>query len=644
MTDPAFATSFPPATRAQWRALVEKVLKDVDADTLKSKTHDGIEIEPLYDKSVGGPELRRSGPWRVLQRSDHPDPTEANVLALADLEGGADGLALVFAGAPSARGYGVDIASLDELDRALNGVMLDLIHLRVETAPFRGRHVAALVAALVERRGQSPFGLSIDFGLDPIGDMARTGASPVAWEEMADRLGDLAGALSERGFRRSLVRADARPVHEAGGSQAQELAYAVTTGLAYLRALEAHGFTLDVASEALSFLLVADADEFLTLAKFRAMRRLWARVEDACGLPPKPIRLDAETAWRMTTRRDPFVNMLRGAIAACAAGLGGADGVTVLPFTAALGLPDGFARRMARLTQLILIEESNLGRVADPAAGAGGFEALTTQLAERAWALLQRIESSGGVVTSLTKGSLQADIAKVRVERESAIAARKDPLTGTSEFANLTEAAVAVLAPAPRAGSPRPVAAALSSPAPLPALIEAAHANAALIDAFPLPGAFTCEPLPSKRDAEPFERLRDVSDERLAQTGVRPRVFLANLGPVAAFTARASFAKNFFESGGVEAMTNDGFASHDELIAAFKRSGTKLVCLCSQDDTYEAEGMAIVKALQSAGASVIYVAGRPQKFHEPLREAVRVRFIFAGCDALGMLEEAIKAG
>ena len=205
---------------------------------------------------------------------------------------------------------------------------------------------------------------------------------------------------------------------------------------------------------------MADADEFLTVAKLRALRRLWARVEQACGLEPKPIRLHAETAWRMTTRRDPWVNMLRTTVAAFSAGIGGADAITVLPFTAALGLPDAFARRIARNTQLILLDESNLARVADPAAGAGGFEALTDALCEKAWALFQEIEREGGILESLKGDKLQARIAAVRAQREKAVATRKEPITGTSEFPNIGEADVSVLlcdAPSERALAPPPV-------------------------------------------------------------------------------------------------------------------------------------------------------------------------------------------
>ncbi len=235
--------------------------------------------------------------------------------------------------------------------------------------------------------------------------------------------------------------ADGRIVHNAGGSEAQELAFALASAVSYLRALEASGIPLDAARGMIYFRLAADADQFLTIAKFRAMRKLWARIEEACGLAPKPAFVAAETAWRMMTRRDPAVNMLRATVAVFSAGLGGADAVTVLPHTMALGLPDRFARRVARNTQLILLEESNLAKVADPAAGSGGIEALTRQLCEAAWSQFQEIETAGGAAAALEQGLIQAKVAAVRAEREKNIARRKDALTGTSEFPNLKEAA-----------------------------------------------------------------------------------------------------------------------------------------------------------------------------------------------------------
>ena len=179
------------------------------------------------------------------------------------------------------------------------------------------------------------------------------------------------------GFKGPFAVADGRVIHDAGGSEVQELAFVLAAGVAYLRAIEGAGVALEDAHGMVYARLSADADQFLTMAKFRALRLLWARVEQACGLAPKPLFIAADTAWRMLTQRDPYVNMLRATMATFSAGLGGANAITVLPHTLALGLPDPFARRVARNTQLVLLEESNLAKVSDPAAGSGGIETLT---------------------------------------------------------------------------------------------------------------------------------------------------------------------------------------------------------------------------------------------------------------------------
>ncbi|MFN5682967.1 methylmalonyl-CoA mutase family protein, partial [Bradyrhizobium sp.] len=367
---------------------------------------------------------------------------------------------------------------------------------------------------------------------------------------------------------------------------------------------------LETARDMIYARLAADTDQFLTLAKFRSLRRLWARIEAACGLAPKPLFISGETAWRMLTRRDPYVNMLRATIATFAAGLGGANAITVLPHTAALGLPDAFARRVARNTQLVLLEESNLARVADPAAGAGGIEALTNELSTAAWTLFQEIEKAGGVVAALQAGLIQSKIAAVKQARDANLAKRRDVLTGASEFPNLNEAEVAVDAVAPLA--PQPAAKA--------ALTFAALAPIRLADA--------------------FERLRDRSDALLKSKGQRPAIFLANLGTAADFTARATFARSFFEAGGITAVDGPGGTDPAALADAYRASGAAIVCLCSSDKAYAETAVPVAQALQAAGARHIYLAGRGGEQEAALREAGIGSFVFAGGDALKTLEDA----
>jgi methylmalonyl-CoA mutase len=605
------AAEFPAATREQWRKLVESVLKGAPFDKrLVVKTYDGLAVEPLYGRVADAQPVtgRAPGtPWSTVQRVDHPEPAAANAEALNDLENGATGLALVFAGAVGAYGYGLP-ATEEALARALGDVHLDAgISVELDSGPD-GRDTATRLAALVQRGGIAPGATAIRFGIDPIGAAAAHGGSRLPWSGLAPMFNAAISDLTRQGFRGPFACADGRLVHNAGGSEAQELAYVLAVAVAYLRALEASGGALDAARAMVYFRLSADADQFLTIAKFRALRKLWARVEEACGLEPVPPFIAAETAWRMMTKRDPYVNMLRATIAVVAAGLGGADAITVLPFTLALGLPDRFARRIARNTQLILLEESNLARVADPSAGSGGIEQLTGQLCRAGWSEFQDIERAGGAWGALEQGLIQKKVAAVRDQRLAAVARRKDALTGTSDFPDLAEPPVSVLEVA--------------------AVAPASVAVACRI-----------EPLPRIRLAEPFEQLRDASDRMLARTGARPKVFLANLGKPSDFTARASFAKNFFEAGGIEAIGNDGFASSDEMIAALKASGARLACLCSSDDVYAREAAAAAQALRGAGASV-WLAGRPGALEPALAQAGVSGFVFAGCDALAALRAA----
>jgi methylmalonyl-CoA mutase len=600
-------SEFPSASRENWLRLVRSALKDRPFERLIARTYDGIPIEPLYGRAAGArPVAGRRGPWRVHARIDHPDPAAANAQALHDLENGATGLTLVFAGSAGAYGYGLPGDPVS-IARALEGVQLDAIAVALQTAEPT-RDAADHVAALVKARGHAPDTVDIHFNHDAIGAHSLTGTLPIPFSELMPRFAEHVGLLAKLGFMGPLTLADGRIVHNAGGSEAQELAYVLAVAVAYLRALEGAGTALDQARGMIGFCLSADADQFMTVAKFRALRKLWARVEQTCGLEPKPAFVSAETAWRMLTRRDPWVNMLRTTIAAFSAGIGGADAINVLPFTSAWGLPDGFARRIARNSQLLLLEESNLAKVADQSAGSGGIEDLTEKLCRAAWALFQDIERAGGATAALEQGLIQDKIGKVRSEHEAATAHRKDALIGTSDFPNLAEAPVTVL-------DARPVAA--GQPV----------AN------------FTYPPLRPIRLAEPFEQLRDASDRMLAATGARPKIFLANLGTLPEFTPRATFAKNFFEAGGIEAITSDGFADRNAMIAAFRSSGAKLACLCSADEVYSREAADTAKALHAASATQIFLAGRPKE-QDALRAAGVEAFIFAGCDALAVLQAA----
>jgi methylmalonyl-CoA mutase len=681
--DLRLAADFAPASYDDWRKLVDGVLKGAPFEKLVGKTYDGLKIEPIYRRARDAapiPGRTAASPWQIMQRIDHPDAAVANAQALHDLENGATGLTLIFAGANGAHGFGLE-PTAEAIEKVLDGIFMDAgIALELQIGP-QSRMAAIHVAEYLKRKRVVLAACDVRFGLDPVGAAAVWGASPYAWPEIVPAVTGAIKSLVAMGFEGPFAAADGRVIHDAGGSEVQELAFVLATGVACLRALEDAGVALETAQNMIYARLSADADQFLTMAKFRALRLLWSRIEQACGLGPKPLFIAAETAWRMLTQRDPYVNMLRATMATFSAGLGGADAITVLPHTLALGLPDPFARRAARNTQLVLLEESNLAKVSDPAAGSGGIETLTQQLCEAAWSLFQDIEKAGGVFAALEQNLIQRKAAATRAVREANIARRKEVLIGASEFPNLHEAHVAVLDAKP---------------------VELAPYGEA---------KFKFDALPPIRLAAPFEHLRDRSDQILKDAGSRPKVFLANLGTPADFTARATFAKSFFETGGIEAVeflpasreassssplpsgerstppksdisdfgnnksqtrqrpslmaSGEGALASDRnpspapppsaqerplpmgevmdfaaLAAAFKGSGAALACLCSSDKLYAEHAPAAAAALQAAGARHIYLAARPGEREATLRAAGVNDFVFAGSDALAALREA----
>jgi methylmalonyl-CoA mutase len=594
--------SFDPRSHDDWVGVATKALKTTPFDKLKSTTADGIVIEPIYEGNPAPAPIgaRAAGaPWAIVARIDIPGNRTANAQVLDDLVGGASGLELVTAESPNANGWGLTISCDGCVKTLLAGVHLDLIPIRVD-AGHRSAEVAKLLMAVATEQGKTLDLAVID---DPVGLLAATGRLGAKAEDAI-----AAAAAGAADFPGTALEADGRVWHAAGASEAQELAGLLSTAVTYLRALEAAGLDVADAAAKIGFTAVADQNQFRSIAKLRALTLLWGRVLEACGVAPAAPRLHVETARRMMANRDGFTNMLRTTIAAFAAGVAGAGSVTVLPFTQAIGLPDAFARRVARNTQSILIEESNLHRVADPAAGSGLVDTETEELAELAWALFQAIEAEGGIVAALRSGSFHAKVAVTAKARLDAIAKRREPVTGVSEFPNIAEGAVAVMdlaRPTPRSVTP----------------VE--HV-----------AAFAPRPL-----AEAFEALRDRADA----AGIRPKIFMANLGRIADFTARSTWSKNFFEAGGIAALTNDGFASIEALSAAYKASGAQAAVIASSDAVYEAQAVQAATALADAGCEVLYLAGKPADatVKAGYEGAGVTGFVHVGVDVVATLSDAL---
>jgi methylmalonyl-CoA mutase len=602
------AGGFPAADRNRWRELVAGVLGRAGRTDLPERVEDalrttvatGVTVAPLYTAedagdlptragvpghppfvrgsragavgvtAAGGVDALVPGGWDVRQRHADPDVAATREAIAADLENGVSSLWLVL---------GEGAVPVDALGEVLADVLLDLAPVTVQG----GVPAAEAFLALVEGRTDLAAGGSL--GLDPLGVHATSGReqdlsglAAVARRAMAHDVGRPGPAL------RTVV-VDGTVFADAGATPVEELGCALAAGVAYLRALTDGGLGVDEAFGQLEFRFSATADQFTTIASLRAARRLWDRVGDASGASPaaRAQRQHAVTSDVMVTRHDPWVNMLRTTVACFAAGVGGAEVVTVQPFDAALGLPDAFARRIARNTQSLLVEEGHLARVLDPAGGSWYVESLTESLAQAAWTWFTEIERAGGLPAALSSGLVAERLAAAWAERSQRLATRAEPVTGVSEFPNPAE------------------------------VLPVRRPQAEVLPAGP--GG-----LPRVRAAAAFEELRG----RAEAVEPRPAVYLATIGPVARHAARAGFAANLFQAGGLATPTGDG-------AAGFAAAATTIACLCGTDRDY-AGSAALAAELRAAGATQVWLAGRPEL------EADGVDgYVYAGCDALSAL-------
>lgn len=620
------AADFPAADEAAWLALVDKALKGAPFERLISKTYDGIAIQPLYKEALHPTAKDPAGapgffpftrgalpvrdinlPWDIRQAVRHPDPAEANKQILEDLGGGVSSILLKLD--PSGKA-GVLVRSKEDLKTILAGVDTLVAPVALEAG---ANGLEAAKALLEVEASLSAEELRTAYGLDPIGAAFTLGALPYSLAETATF------AASLKRPKATAITASARAVHDAGGSEAQELGALAAMGVAYVEALTEASLSAAAANATMSFQISVSAEYGLEVAKLRAARRIWSRIMQAWDAKPadSAMRLHVFTGGRMLSQRDPWVNLLRNTAACFAAGVAGADVVTVLPFTEALGHPNTLARRLARNTQIILQEESHIGRVVDPAGGAWSVEAQTEDLAKAGWAFFQQIESRGGIVSTLESGWLQDEIAKVRKARASAIAKRKDGLIGVNEFPQLQEIEPAVEMP------------------DIAMVANKATGSDIAIKSV----AQKFKPLPVWRNSDDFEKLRDAADASVKDE-IYPSVFIATLGPLADHNARVGFAQNLLAAGGVGCVEA---AIGSDPAAAFKASGLATVCICGADKAYAEQATDTAKALKAAGASWVLLAGKPGDNEEAWRAAGVDQFIFAGQDVISALQSVHAA-
>ncbi|MFY2861485.1 methylmalonyl-CoA mutase small subunit [Mycobacterium sp. THU-M104] len=604
---------------ARWRTAVAGVLaKSARRDpaelgaqpehALDTPTYDGFAVRALYTALDELPEPPLPGEWPYVRGGDatrdvdagwkvaeafpkeaFPKPgsgaDDGNAAVLGALTDGVSALLIR---------VGESGVAPDRLAALLAGVYLDLAPVILDAGPDYPAAGDALLGLVDRLEPAARATVSVDLGADPL-SASLGGRKSCTVEQVVAVATRVAG---QRGLRSITV--DGPAFHNLGASAAWELAGSLAAAVAYLRILTESGISVADALRQISFRLAADDDQFMTIAKMRAARRLWARVAEVAGDPEGGAAvLHAETSLPMMTQRDPWVNMLRGTVAAFAAGVGGADTMLVHPFDVAIpggfpGVSAGFARRIARNTQLLLLEESHVGRVLDPAGGSWFVEDLTEELARHAWGHFQTIESRGGFADA--RDYLAEKIAEVAAKRADDIAHRRTAITGVNEFPNLAEDA-------------------------LPQQDSQQH---------------------GKRYAAAFEALRDRSDAHLARTGARPRALLLPLGPLAEHNIRATFASNLLASGGIEAL-NPGPLDAAGVAAAVSDAGSPAVAvICGTDKRYGDEAAAVVAAARSAGVSRVCLAGPERAMGDPKDPAHRPdEYLTAKIDAVQALSDLL---
>ncbi|WP_203567690.1 methylmalonyl-CoA mutase small subunit [Aestuariimicrobium ganziense] len=601
---PEFASGFDTPTRDQWVDAVLKVLnrgrpddKHLDAEAglkrLRSTSVDGLVQEPIYTRDdaveLGYPGVApftrgttlRSGQmdaWDVRALHEDPDAATTRQYVLDDLERGATSVWLR---------VDPDAIQADDVKTALADVLLDLAKVDVSSRTDQAA-AAEAVLAVYEGSDKDHSDLSLNLGLDPIGLAALQGTTPDL-----SGLADWVRRIADYKKSRAIV-VDATTWNNAGAGDVHEVAFALATAVEYVRALVEQGLSADEAFDTINFRVSAGVDQFATIARMRALRRVWNRVGEVfeVSADKRGARQHAVSSWRELTRDDAYVNMLRGTIQCFGAAVGGAEAVTVLPFDTCQGLPTPFSRRVARNTQVVLAEESNIGRVNDPAGGSWFVESLTEQMATRAWQAFQSVEAAGGMAAAVGNGHVTDILSGLVAERAKRLATRSQPLTGVSMFPNPTEIPVEV--------KPRPEA--------------------------PERGGVEWH-----RDAEVFEALRDRTTAAAA-SGNTPAVFLACLGTRRDFGAREGFTKPLLHIAGLATPSSEG-GTPDEIAAQFREAGTKVAVLCSSAKVYPEQAVPVAKALKEAGATRVLLAGNIKELGESGAEAEGV---IDGTVAMGM--------
>ncbi len=618
-----FRDEFPPNAYEEWKKAVVDSLKGADFDkVMRTKTYEGITLDPIYrredimqlgflDNLPGAsPYLRGSDPqrflsegWLVSQSFNEADPPKLNAEILKELNLGVTAVNLKLAHSDDPRGLKID--SLDTLRAVLNGVDLQAAPLFMQLDISESGVLNWLEQYAAEKKIELA-ALTAGVGLDPTGELIRKGYLELPLEESWQKMLEAVRWAVEKAPRVRVISIDATIHEAAGASTVQELGFALSTAIGYLQGLGASGYEVDQVAPLFQVKLSLGANFFLEIAKIRAFRLMWAEMIKAFGgnETSQKIWIHGQTGHFNKSVYDTYVNVLRTATEGFAGVIGGVDSLEIGCFDELVSPPSEFSRRIARNQQIILKEEAHFNKVIDPAGGCYYVEAMTQELADKAWSLMQEIEKDGGIVRLARSGRIQALVAEMAKTRVADTHKRKNVFVGVNMYANPEERTTATIADGQ-----------------IPKVEKAVELEAG--------------PLPKLRAVQGLETLRS----EIQASSANKQICLLNMGSVAEYKARADFALGFFQPGGFDVINPDGFATPEEASAAALKTGAAAFCVCSTDDNYQTLVPRLCELLP--GKNLI-LAGFPADMTESYKQQGIKAFIHIRADLYDTLRDIAK--
>lgn len=649
---------FTPPTYDEWKEACIALLKGAPFEKkLFTKTYEGITFSPMYFHAdtepiqpvnsypgfgdyLRGVEANGyvNAPWGIAQACDETLPKENNELLKREIEKGSTiyniKVDCATKKAKDARECkhigkgGVSLTTLGDVTSLLKGLKLDTYPLYVY-AGESSLPLLALIVAAVKKNGGDVANLRGVIGANPIGAYVGNGTLTQDLDKLFDEAATAAKWTIKNASAVKTIFVQSDVFSNGGANDVQEVAYTISAGVAYLRALLERGLTIDEAASQIMFGFSMGANFFMQIAKLRAVRPIWAQIVKAFGgnEESQKIHIHGRPAKFFATVYDPYVNMLRETTQLFSGVVGGVDSFENSTFDEPVRKGDEFSRRIARNMQIILQEEFGLLQPIDPAGGSWAVETLTKEIKEKIWAEFQVIEGKGGIVAAIKEGYPQDAIAKVLDARFKAAETRKDRIVGNNMYANMTEERIDARAESQAENlKVRKVtidvylstvnakdALANVKADDADTVIAAAEKGATIAELRQALGTAEVEEIKSieaHRWSERFEALREKTEKFKAETGDNVKVFLANMGPIPQHKARADFTTGFLQVGAFDVLGNNGFATVDEAAKAAKESGADAVIICSTDATYPEIIPALAPKLHEAlPNATVFLAG-----------------------------------